>query len=1414
MTQSSTVEIGNISQVSGMLAIGGDVVVGNKTIIQHIVQQAAREIIVHPYKFLSAYDISDKNIFFGRDTLTKQLAGKVARHKVLLLNGAPGSGKSSLINAGLIPYLAENGYTYLSFRDYSDPLQQLQNCFTHSGILPAVNPQPESLEHSLNVLKNSETPIVFIFDQFERFFVHVPPAARIQFIEMVKMSMETLSSTEMNVIFSIREKFFGQFQREFEQVIHAFLNECERVNIEPLSKAEARQAIVNPLTLIEAKIGYDEEFVDNVLLVGLEAEIVEKGISPSHLQIVCNQLYQAACQQLEHKPFVVIDPKLYEQLGGTQTILRTYLDDCINTVAKHEVAHIQLLRSLLKQMIETVGIRKFITAPQLYLNLSDVARDQIDQFLMQLQDARVVEMRPQEMSYSLSHEFMVAKVQDWFDEREMARKRAEETLEHGLNEWKNSETLLTEKQIKRIRDAQITLNAEEEAFLRASEAECDKQRRKEIEQFQQLALEREAHQNTLLSRRKIIERGLIVFIVLLMGFGIYSYIKFWEADRLRKEAQRTQSLFLADLSRQTLEKGDATTAMLLALEALPPNDKSETRPYVAEAEHSLYAALSHPYKEKVLLHEGWLNSARFSQDGQKIVTASGDNTAQIWEVATGKRLVTLQGHEDSVRYAEFSLDGQMVVTASRDNTVKIWKVTGELLQTLHHKDFVNYAQFSSDNQKIITASEDHTAKIWTVTGELLATLPHKGAVKWIKFDHNEQKVVTASDDRTAKLWEVATGKWLATLDHASIVNSAEFSPDGRLVVTASHDHVAKIWEVETGKLHTTLRHKDVINYAEFSPDGQMVITASNDNTAKLWNISNEEPIATLSEHKCAVTHAKFSSNGLLMTISLDNTINMWNTGTRQLLNTFHGHEGLIKYAVFNQNGDKVVTASLDKTARIWERNTDNQTLLKTPKNPKSIITLQGHEGRINSVNFSPKGNQILSASEDKTARVWDTEKGELQTRLSGHTAGIKHAEFNTSGDKVVTASTDKTVRLWDLKDQLVQPKPFLTFSHEMPVEQAKFAFSRKQWVISRTGNSTTLWDTDNERPVFSIDSVFELSADEQKLLIISDSDNVVKIFSLDFMFNPKNTQQIRTLPHSSRVNFAQFSNDGKRVITGAGDKVWIWNITDSSAPISLPHGVPVYHAAFSSDGRKVISAAGKEALLWDADSGKRFITLQHTDPVILTKFSLDGQKIVTVSEDNKIRVWKISLSTQELIEKAKQVKSRDLTIEQREQYFLPVPDAMRQAQEKIMEGRKFANQGNPSAAQQAFEEAIKLDNTLRFEPHLKAQILTANYMLNQGKQLAEAGKSEAAIAVFTRLLDLNPHFQFDPKIKTRDILINTGKSLIFDKQLTEAFAMIKRAQQIDPDVKIPADFLKSLCWYGGIKQPAMVLNDCTVNKLN
>ena len=120
-----------IDSVGGNLSFqaGGDIVAGNKTIINNIIQPIAKELTTTPYKFLACHDIVDRDIFYGRDTIIEDLAAQIGRHKVILINGASGAGKSSLVNAGLIPRVADNGCTFAAFREYSDPLAQLQAYF-------------------------------------------------------------------------------------------------------------------------------------------------------------------------------------------------------------------------------------------------------------------------------------------------------------------------------------------------------------------------------------------------------------------------------------------------------------------------------------------------------------------------------------------------------------------------------------------------------------------------------------------------------------------------------------------------------------------------------------------------------------------------------------------------------------------------------------------------------------------------------------------------------------------------------------------------------------------------------------------------------------------------------------------------------------------------------------------------------------------------------------------------------------------------------------------------------------------------------------------------------------------------------------------------------------------------------------
>lgn len=486
--------IGDAQDVT--IQAGGDIVAGNKTIIQNIIQQTAEKIVTAPYKFLASYDISDRDIFFGRTAVIEELAGRIPRHKALIINGQSGSGKTSLINAGLIPRLVENGYVYVSFRDYSDPIRQLRDYLTQHEEFKLDQAQSLPLLRILQeVSLQQKSRIVIFLDQFERFFLSVDSKLRSQFIQEVRVCMEgVLSAEEMNFVFSIRHDFFGLLVSEFETAIPTFFNDCARFNLQPLSQEEAREAIIKPLKHVP-NMGYKTEFVDEVLLPGLMVEATgSEQIEPPHLQIICNRLYEAARERygadLEQGGVVQIDHELYSELGKTQGILRDYLDDYVERIVQGDPDRRYIVRSTLKLMTETVGTRKFLSLADIQAGLLDVSHADIEGIIRQLIDGRVVEARGQgeRASYSLSHEFMVEKVQSWYDEREMRRKKAQETLERGLAEWKSTKALLSETQVTNIRKwlGWESLSEAAKQLLTDSQQTYEERKRKEAEQERRL----------------------------------------------------------------------------------------------------------------------------------------------------------------------------------------------------------------------------------------------------------------------------------------------------------------------------------------------------------------------------------------------------------------------------------------------------------------------------------------------------------------------------------------------------------------------------------------------------------------------------------------------------------------------------------------------------------------------------------------------------------------------------------------------------------------------------------------------------------------------------------------------------------------------------------------------------------------
>lgn len=407
-----------------------------------------------------------------------------------------------------------------------------------------------------------------------------------------------------------------------------------------------------------------------------------------------------------------------------------------------------------------------------------------------------------------------------------------------------------------------------------------------------------------------------------------------------------------------------------------------------------------------------VESAAFSSDGNRLVTTAGKE-AQLWDTSSGRR-IDLTGHADFVNAAAFSPDGSLVVTASNDGTARVWDVTtGRELRVLRgHTGPVNGAVFQRDGKRVLTASEDTTARGWDT--DFGATLRHDGWVLGVAFDDAGTRLATTDDEGAIRTWDAPA--WSPHLHlrypvdatkNPWIVNSVRFSPDGQWLATAAFDRetykgAAQVWDARTGALRRNVampEFRDVPFAAALSPDGVTLVTAGDH--ARVWDIRRHGPGQLLRGHTEPVVDAAFNGDGSrIVTASADGTARVWNTHTRGLVAVLRTPGGAdVNSASFSPDGQHVVSASSDGVARIWSL-----------AGQRVERELRGHQSPVYDVAFRRAAREVVTAGNDGTTRIWDARSGLALAVLRMHAMSVNAVAV--SGDRVATGSDDQTVRVY------------------------------------------------------------------------------------------------------------------------------------------------------------------------------------------------------------------------------------------------------------------------------------------------------------------------------------------------------------------------------------------------------------------
>lgn len=632
-------------------------------------------------------------------------------------------------------------------------------------------------------------------------------------------------------------------------------------------------------------------------------------------------------------------------------------------------------------------------------------------------------------------------------------------------------------------------------------------------------------------------------------------------------------------------------------------------------------------------HRNWVLAVAYSPKGDRIASASEDDTIKVWD-HTGKLLHTLTGHHAAVLDVCFSADGNYIISASLDHTIRLWQTTGEFVRTIEiAAASVTSVSYSPTNELIAATYSDTTVRLWNLAGELIQTLDgHDDWVRTVTFSPNGILLATGSEDRTVRIWKV-NGELLHTFDgHRGWVRSVDFSPDGRKVISAGDSNVLRLWSVAGYQLETFYGHEDWVRCVAFSPNGEKIASAGDDQTIRIWAVDGT--LLQTFYHRSSVHSVAWSADGRsLVSGGDDDHVHIWRIKGPHVPVCW-GHEGIVWSARWQPHisrltteirKSKILSAGGDNTIKLWSEEGD---LLKS---------IPAHERGVHSADWSPDGLFFVSASADYTLKIWQAD-GTLVNTLRGHGDAVWQVKYSPLGDHIASVSSDHTLRLWTAQGKLLR-----TWSdHTNTVCHVSFS-PDGQYLISASEDKTLrLWH--HKKGLVQTLDVYQSAQNnrDQSNREQNNRDQNNRLESASKASAIENALE----GSSNGLWCVAFSPDGRLVASGGADGfIRLWRVTwQKPQPMQLAtkpvvlkgHRDWVRSLCFSPNGHFLASASDDETVrLWAIDGSKASAIASpignplegHEGVVWDVSFDPMGKQLVSASADGSIRIWDLDLDS-------------------------------------------------------------------------------------------------------------------------------------------------------------------------------------------
>lgn len=1159
-----------------------------------------------PYKGLSAYQPEDADHFFGRGKLVSELIARLAGSRFLGVIGPSGSGKSSVVRAGLIPAIwkaeipGSKNWKTLIFSPGQHPLEELAARISlMQGVSPAsllqdIEKDPGNINLAVRqafIDKPDNARLVIFIDQFEEVFTLCKDEQERKSFINVLVSAANSTNNQIAVIVALRADHYGNCSPY--PGLSSLLSD-NQILVGAMNEDELRRAITLPA-----------EDVGLHLEPGLlEMIIREVATEPGALPLLSHALMETWERRSGYKLTV----QGYLDSGGisgaiAETAENVYQD--LSTEKQSLARNIFLRLTELGEGYEPSSRRTTLNE----LTPTENKKAEIQEVIKVLVDARLVVT--EEETTEVAHEAIFSHwptLRKWLEE-DLDSIRIHQKLTESAQEWdrmqRDASLLYRGTRLSQIGDwtsaHQHEINLLESEFIKTSQS---------IHRRNRIAL---------ISSVTLIIVFLITAAVIfqnnaknyaLLAAENHDIASTNEAVALTAQsdvnARATAEAEAVEFSRELEVSLDKLESNFLASIALNEIDNQQDLGILLSIEayrrgtsyftlNSLLKGVQvSPELSKYLQgHNDLVSSVAFSPDGKILASGSWDDTIRLWDVSSGQQFnLPFIGHSWDVSAISFSPNGQLLASGSWDKTIRLWDMIegvqiGEPF--VGHTGWVLSVTFSPDGKILASGSEDNTIRFWDIdTGEQVGNplAGHTDRVTSIAYSPDGSILASAGWDNTLRLWDTETGVQIgeALIGHTYFINEVSFSPNGDVLASTSYDGTIRFWNISTGQQISQINEIYGDSFA-FSPDGEIIASGKSDNTIILWDITTDQQIGdTLVGHTNIINTLAFSPDGkLLASGSDDNKIIIWNLVDGQYIGEqFTYQNSAVDLVAFREEDKELISFSQDGLVQIWGITNKNNLLniynnysrkfhgtfpvaisldgniLATATISNTIelrnltdgslydFHLVGHEDIIMTLAFSPDNSNLVSIDYAGTIIIWDLATGQrIREVIDGHPYGAHVIAFSPDGKTFTSGGSDNRIRFWDLETGTEIGEPIIP-DINYGVNALAFNSDGSLLASAGTANVIRLWDVESREEV-----------------------------------------REPLIGHYGVINVIAFSPDDNILASGGEDNTLrLWDI-DTGQQIGDPlhfHTSHIHSLAFSLDGKTLVSAGwDRKIILWDID---------------------------------------------------------------------------------------------------------------------------------------------------------------------------------------------------------------------------------------